>query len=336
VAIPEFPRSFASLSSSAGDLAEHAEHAAASASAAFVLVSRWMKPPWRFHDRIFAHMENNNSSAPRVLPEPPQLTVEGLQPGGLYQVTSPVKFHDTPILPGTVLKFCRSDHNWHDNETSYIFENHSPAPEPEEWWLSSYEPMMEVISRWLKPFTGQSEVCGVNPTQALLDACEKGDVEGARAALNAYVPSASKRRKAFEMACGARSLDCAMLLASLPVVEVEELGDFLRGAAVAGFAPVVQALLAAGAPVNAADCHGQTALIHVGWYGHLELVDLLLAHGADPSLRTTNGSSALDFARALHKDAVATRLEQALASGQHGTTPTLIPREAAGSGHNQP
>jgi ankyrin repeat protein len=258
--------------------------------------------------------DTSDTSDTRSPSEPPPLTAELLKPGELYEVTSFVKFSNTPILPGTVLKLCSAKRHWHEPDTCYEFEHHSNAPEPEELSLSSYDPLMNSLPRWLRRFSGKSEVRGPNPTQTLLAACGKGDVEAARTALVAYVPSVLKRRQAVELACAARSLDCVTLLASLCCAHPDELGAYLRSAAVAGFTPAVEALLDAGAPVNSADCHGQTALIHVGWSGHLELVNILLARGADLSLRTTNGSSALDFARLLNKVDVATRLEQAMAN----------------------
>lgn len=60
---------------------------------------------------------------------------------------------------------------------------------------------------------------------------------------------------------------------------------------------MVTALLRAGAEVDAESDSGNTALMHAAARGHLEVVGLLLAGGADPAHRNKWGLSAGDWAQ---------------------------------------
>ena len=59
----------------------------------------------------------------------------------------------------------------------------------------------------------------------------------------------------------------------------------------------VPRLIQAGAPVNGTDRAGLTALMEAVKNGHTQCVKLLLEAGADRELHTTNGRTALDWAR---------------------------------------
>ena len=48
---------------------------------------------------------------------------------------------------------------------------------------------------------------------------------------------------------------------------------------------------------DAANAHGGTALIYAAYYNHPSMVDLLLEHGCDPTIRLSNGDSAFDIAQ---------------------------------------
>ena len=68
-----------------------------------------------------------------------------------------------------------------------------------------------------------------------------------------------------------------------------------------GYAPIVQAFLAKGANVNAADSAGGTALIWAVARGRAETVRLLLENGASVNARDGDGMTALALAK--RKDA---------------------------------
>ena len=63
-------------------------------------------------------------------------------------------------------------------------------------------------------------------------------------------------------------------------------------------APLVDLLLARGAPVNVAEKDGETPLHRAVMFGALPATTALLAAGADPTLRDREGQTALDLARA--------------------------------------
>jgi ankyrin repeat protein len=65
----------------------------------------------------------------------------------------------------------------------------------------------------------------------------------------------------------------------------------------------IERALAAGAQVNAiAPIDRKTALFRAAVFGHAEVVRLLLASGADPDARGSDGRSALDVAQAARDD----------------------------------
>jgi uncharacterized protein len=59
---------------------------------------------------------------------------------------------------------------------------------------------------------------------------------------------------------------------------------------------VVEMLLVAGAPIDAIDNRGRTALMIAAELGHAEIVDLLLGRGADRSIADKSGKRARDLA----------------------------------------
>ena len=77
---------------------------------------------------------------------------------------------------------------------------------------------------------------------------------------------------------------------------------------------VADALLARGAPVDAAKLDGSTALHLCAARGLHAMARGLLDHGADPSRRTVSGSSPLDRARLFRDDRLARVLELAAAT----------------------
>lgn len=95
----------------------------------------------------------------------------------------------------------------------------------------------------------------------------------------------------------------------------------------AGDAAAVAALLAAGAHANdRAAAHSDSPLLVLASdYGHVEVVDLLLRHGADPCAVDTDGWSALHFAAARGNAAIVRRLVAGGASLVQKTAPVGCP-----------
>ena len=71
------------------------------------------------------------------------------------------------------------------------------------------------------------------------------------------------------------------------------LAESLIDASLNGHVEVVEALLAKGADINAKTKIGWTALIGASLKGHVEVVKLLLAKGADINATTEDGRTAL-------------------------------------------
>jgi hypothetical protein len=63
----------------------------------------------------------------------------------------------------------------------------------------------------------------------------------------------------------------------------------------------VDTLLQSGADVDATDAAGRSALMHAVERGHESVTRILLASGADPDMRTPDGTTALQIARGLHR-----------------------------------
>lgn len=84
----------------------------------------------------------------------------------------------------------------------------------------------------------------------------------------------------------------------------------LHSAVAGGHARIAAALLAAGAPVDAAQESGFTPLMAAAQHGDPELLDLLLEHGADVTARTDDGRDAAAIAKHGGHDDVAERLSR--------------------------
>lgn len=83
----------------------------------------------------------------------------------------------------------------------------------------------------------------------------------------------------------------------------------LHAAVSAGQQQIAQWLVEAGADINARQQLDYTPLMGAAANARLEILDLLLAHGADPSLKTTEGKSAADLARGHGHGDIADRLD---------------------------
>ena len=64
-----------------------------------------------------------------------------------------------------------------------------------------------------------------------------------------------------------------------------------------GHSDVVNALLAAGSPVDAVHHNDLTPMMWAAAYGHSATVAMLLERGADPKRRDNRGKTAIDMAR---------------------------------------
>jgi len=71
-------------------------------------------------------------------------------------------------------------------------------------------------------------------------------------------------------------------------------------AAIKGDLADVRRLLASGADVDVCDRHGRTALMEASRHGHLEMVLVLLEHGADAQRKSYSGKNALRYGATIH------------------------------------
>ncbi|MGY0557692.1 ankyrin repeat domain-containing protein [Lysobacter sp. A421] len=79
-------------------------------------------------------------------------------------------------------------------------------------------------------------------------------------------------------------------------------------AAIVGDADAVRRLLELGLPVDATDSQGCSALLRASGGGHRAVVDLLLAHGADPRLAAGTGATPLSAAVSMRHTDIVERL----------------------------
>ena len=70
-----------------------------------------------------------------------------------------------------------------------------------------------------------------------------------------------------------------------------------------------EALCAHGAELDARDDSQRTPLMLAAWEGHTKICEMLLALGADPSLKSKQGKTALDCAREYNKPECAALLQ---------------------------
>lgn len=85
-----------------------------------------------------------------------------------------------------------------------------------------------------------------------------------------------------------------------------------------GFTDIARVLIDSGADVNWIDGEGVTPLILAAFKNHLELVQLLLDHGADTTVRDQWDRTALDYAlRRGEEDAIAQLLPNHLLRNHH-------------------
>jgi ankyrin repeat protein len=110
-----------------------------------------------------------------------------------------------------------------------------------------------------------------------------------------------------------------------PQITATEVSLTLFSAADGNCVALAAELLDGGASVNARDRFGARPLSHAARFGHLEMVDLLLARGAPIDARNLAGATALYFAAEAGRTSVAQRLIQRGAdvklTGRSGISP---------------
>ena len=74
----------------------------------------------------------------------------------------------------------------------------------------------------------------------------------------------------------------------------------------------LNALVAAGAPLNETDVEGSTPLHHAARAGYIEAVDVLIAGGADVGLKNAKGHTPLDEAELGKHSETAVRINLAV------------------------
>jgi ankyrin repeat protein len=163
------------------------------------------------------------------------------------------------------------------------------------------------------------------PRLGAYEAALLGDVDALAAALDAD-PAAVQRTSPdgftplHVAAFFARTETLRLLLArgaSVTARSANGLANLPLHAALAGRMPVegLRLLLDAGAPVDDRQHGGYTALHAAAMHGQDDVVDLLLARGADPSVRTDDGKSAADFAEEGGHAGLAERLRARTVAG---------------------
>ncbi|CAK7245450.1 MAG: hypothetical protein STHCBS139747_007032 [Sporothrix thermara] len=105
--------------------------------------------------------------------------------------------------------------------------------------------------------------------------------------------------------------------------EAIALAQRLFNGARAGDLALYQQALPAGLPANMANEKGDTLLMLAAYYGHAELVRLLLQHGADPNRLNDKGQSPLAGAVFKAEDAVVEALLEGGADPDFGA-PTAL------------
>ncbi len=93
----------------------------------------------------------------------------------------------------------------------------------------------------------------------------------------------------------------------------------LQAAAMRGDVDILEMLVAAGADINHRDCNGQTALMHACEKGEQAAVEFLLTRGADPAFQDGYGRTAETFAAQSEKEDA--RRLHTLCAGKGGAMP---------------
>jgi ankyrin repeat protein len=131
--------------------------------------------------------------------------------------------------------------------------------------------------------------------EALAHACRRGDVEIAELLLQAGVDPLQSR--AMAASAGSGHLFLLKRLLDRDTYSDEQLGVALRSAASSGQIEAARLLLSRGAPIDAPTSFGWTPLMCAAWEEHIDIVRLLIDHGAAVAAIDTDGKTAADWAR---------------------------------------
>jgi len=101
---------------------------------------------------------------------------------------------------------------------------------------------------------------------------------------------------------------------SVQALNMESLQRPLHWAAEQGHTDLVLFLLDHGAGVDDRSDGGETPLMRASWMGHGQIVQLLLARGADPYAVCDRDWEPVDYAKARNHTEVAAMIEEALAT----------------------
>jgi len=120
----------------------------------------------------------------------------------------------------------------------------------------------------------------------------------------------------------------AGLARSQEIVDLFKSVSSLVDAAAKGDNRAVAELVSKGTPVNGLDKFGHSALTEASWGGKTETVKLLLEKGADPTIKKSDGETALSLANgqkhqdivALLNEAIAKRAKQPAAPAATGAS----------------
>lgn len=151
------------------------------------------------------------------------------------------------------------------------------------------------------------------------------------AGLNALMLAAlSEKSEVVPLLCAAGAeigLQEAALLGDYPLtraflvagtdLNTGETARALRWAARGGHVEVATLLLDHGAPIDAADTHGRTALMYAASFHRMSVMQLLLEHGANPNAASHRGGTALAALTGTDYGSTHTRVELLLVYGAH-------------------